>query len=136
MISCFLRCAALGRGMVKLLSYIGLRYQIGLLGFVGLVGLCIFGALYYAGTRAQHERQDVADRTAGYQESITAIDRAIAEAGRTEMAFLLRQREGYTAPADPRPREISNRPAKMGPRLREAGDGALADKLAKIRLGF
>jgi hypothetical protein len=67
--------------MVKLLSFIGLRYQIGLLGAAGLAGLAIFGALYYAGTRSQNQRQEEADRTASYQESITAIDRAIAEAG-------------------------------------------------------
>ena len=122
--------------MVKLLSHIGLRYQIGLLGLAGLAGLCIFGALYYAGTRSQHERQDTADRTAGYQESITAIDRAIAEAGRTEMAFLLRHQEDDIARYDALSREISDKLGKTEARLREAGDGALADKLAKIRLGF
>ena len=122
--------------MVKLLSFIGLRYQIGLLGAAGLAGLAIFGALYYTGTRSQHQRQEAADRTASYQESITAIDRAIAEAGRAEMAFLLRHQESDIALHDKLARDISGRLGGMETRLREAGDRPLADTLAKIRLGF
>ena len=122
--------------MVKLLSFIGLRYQIGLLGAAGLAGLAIFGALYYAGTRSQNQRQEEADRTASYQESITAIDRAIAEAGRAEMAFLLRHQESDIALHDKLARDISGRLGGMETRLREAGDRPLADTLAKIRLGF
>ncbi|MGO8921239.1 MAG: methyl-accepting chemotaxis protein [Stellaceae bacterium] len=122
--------------MGRLLARLGLQYQIGLIGLGGLIGLCVFGALYYSGTRAQHAYQDAADRTAGYEEAITGIDRTIAEAGRSEMAFLLWHKAEDAAQQDKYAREASARLEQMEAGLRQDGAGALADTVAKIRVGF
>jgi methyl-accepting chemotaxis protein len=122
--------------MGRLLARIGLQYQIGLIGLGGLIGLCVFGALYYSGTLAQRTYQDTADRTAGYEEAITAIDRAIAEAGRSEMAFLLWHKAEDAAQQDKYARQVSDRLERMEAGLRQDGADSLADRAAKIRVGF
>ena len=122
--------------MGRLLARLRLQYQIGLIGLGGLIGLCVFGALYYSGTLAQHSYQVAADRTSGYEEAITGVDRAIAEAGRSEMAFLLWHKPEYAAQHDKFSRQVSDSLEQMEASLRKDGAGALADKVAKIRIGF
>ncbi len=122
--------------MGRLLARLGLQYQIGLIGLGGLIGLCVFGALYYSGTLAQRTYQEAADRTAGYEEAITGIDRAIAEAGRSEMAFLLWHKAEDAAQQDKYARDVSDRLEHVEAGLRQDGAGALADTVAKIRVGF
>jgi len=122
--------------MGRLLARLGLQYQIGLIGLVGLIGLCVFGALYYSGTLAQHGFQEAADRTAGYEDAITGIDRTIAEAGRSEMAFLLWHKPEDAARQDKYAQQVSERLERMEAGLRKDGVTALADTVAKIRVGF
>ena len=122
--------------MSRLLARLRLQFQIGLIGLVGLIGLGGFGAFYYAGNLVQTGLQRTADRTASYHEAITGIDRAIAEAGRAEMAFLLWHKEDYVAQHDKFSQSVSSGLEQMENELRKDGAGELADKVAKIRVGF
>jgi methyl-accepting chemotaxis protein len=122
--------------MSRLLARLRLQYQIGLIGLGGLIGLCVFGALFYSGTLAQRSYLAAADRSAGYEEAITGIDRAIAEAGRAEMSFLLWHSPDDAAQHDKLSRQVSDRLEQIEAGLRQDGAGALADTVAKIRIGF
>ena len=122
--------------MSRLLARVGLQYQIGLIGLVGLIGLCGFGALYYSGNQVQQRFQEAADRTAGYEQAITAVDRAIAEAGGSEMSFLLWHKLDDVAKHDKSARQVSDRLEQMEADLRKHGAAELADKLAKVRVGL
>jgi methyl-accepting chemotaxis protein len=119
--------------MSGLLGRMRLQFQIGLIGAIGLIGLGVFGALYLQGTIAQHSFQDAADRTAAYQETITGVDRAIAEAGRADMAFLFWRDESYAKQQAQSASEASRQLEAMESVLRSDGVGALADKVATIR---
>ena len=122
--------------MSRLLARLRLQYQIGLIGLVGLIGLGVFGALYYSGTLAQRGYQAAADRSAGYEEAITGVDRAIAEAGRAEMSFLLWHNPDDAAQHDRLSRQVSDRLEQIEAGLRKDGSNDLADTVAKTRIGF
>jgi len=119
--------------MNGLLGRMRLQFQIGLIAAIGLIGLGVFGALYLQGTTAQQSFQEAADRTAAYQETIAGVDRAIAEAGRAEMAFLFWRDESYAREQAQSASEASRQLEAMEGALRRDGVAALADKVATIR---
>jgi methyl-accepting chemotaxis protein len=81
---------------LRLSSY-SLRYQVGLVGAIGLFGLLVLGLLYYWGLDSQTSAQMDADAAAANREAVTAINDRIDEIRRSETSFLTDHSEDQIA---------------------------------------
>ena len=130
--------AAAGSGAApRLLSRLGLRWQVGLIGLIGMAGLCVFGALYYAGSATQEELLAAADRAAADHQAITAISEGLNDARRAEASFLAGHDAAEIARHAEAMRRLDDGLASFAERARLPGsDAALAGTVAKIRAGI
>lgn len=81
--------------MTRSLSRISLKYQIGLIGLVGALGIAVFGVIYFTSAAAERRAQVIADRAADANEHLLKLEIALLEARRAEKDFLLRLDEKY-----------------------------------------
>src|SRR3954451_10459128 len=89
---CFVRCA-----MSRLLSRISLKYQIGLIGALGILGVVTFGGVWFVSDGTQREIRAVANRMTSLQELMLETDNGLLQLRRHEKDFLLRRDEKYAA---------------------------------------
>jgi methyl-accepting chemotaxis protein len=80
-----------------LLARVSLRYQIGLIGALGILGLGLFGGLYYRGSSAENTYRAVSDQAAQNEQSLLVLHTKLLELRRNEKDFLLRKNPDYTA---------------------------------------
>jgi methyl-accepting chemotaxis protein len=81
--------------MANLLSKFGLKYQVGLIGAVGVIGLAVFAGIYFVSAASERQLQAEADRAANARDINSNVEMAILEARRSEKDFLLRRKDMY-----------------------------------------
>jgi methyl-accepting chemotaxis protein len=80
-----------------LLARFSLRYQIGLIGALGILGLGLFGGLYYRGSSTESAYRAASDRAAQDEQSLLILHTKLLELRRNEKDFLLRKNPDYAA---------------------------------------
>ncbi len=83
--------------MQKILARLSLRYQIGLIGAIGVLGLVAFAAAYFGSNSIQARHQMSADQAAAMRLGLDEVEIGLLQARRTEKDFLLRREERYLA---------------------------------------
>ena len=77
--------------MQNLLARLSLKYQIGLIGAIGVAGLIAFAAAYFGSSAIQAEHQMSADQAQEMRLTLTDIEIGLLQARRAEKDFLLRR---------------------------------------------
>jgi methyl-accepting chemotaxis protein len=83
--------------MQNLLARLSLKYQIGLIGAIGVLGLITFAAAYFASSSIQAEHQMSADQAQDMRLTLNDVEIGLLQARRAEKDFLLRHEERYLA---------------------------------------
>ncbi len=81
--------------MNRILSRFSINLQIGLIAFVGLVGVLALGATYLASSSTLSAMQARIDRQRAAYDTLSAIDIGLLQSRRAEKDFLLRHQEEY-----------------------------------------
>jgi methyl-accepting chemotaxis protein len=80
-----------------LLARFSLRYQIGLIGALGIIGLGLFGGIYYRGSSTESAYRAASDLAAQNERSLLVMHGKLLELRRNEKDFLLRKNADYAA---------------------------------------
>jgi methyl-accepting chemotaxis protein len=81
--------------MTSALSRIGVRYQIGLVGLVGVISLIVVGVLYYTGSRESADAGRALERSNASLAKLAEVEIDLLQARRSEKDFLLRRKDEY-----------------------------------------
>ncbi|MDB5410061.1 MAG: putative methyl-accepting chemotaxis protein [Rhodospirillales bacterium] len=81
--------------MARILSRVGVTYQIGIIGLLGLAGLFAVGVIYYIGSVELANASNSLARSNAGLEKLSAVKIDLLEARRSEKDFLLRRKEEY-----------------------------------------
>ena len=83
--------------MQNLLSRFSLRYQIGFVGAIGVLGLIAFAAAYFGSNTIQSRYQASVDEATAMRFALDDVEINLLQARRTEKDFQLRREERYLA---------------------------------------
>ncbi|HEV2676930.1 MAG TPA: methyl-accepting chemotaxis protein [Aliidongia sp.] len=83
--------------MASILGRIGVNYQIGLVGFVGVLGLVITGLTYHSGTLEAAAAGRAVERSNLSLLTLAEVEIDLLQARRSEKDFLLRHKEEFVA---------------------------------------
>src|SRR4051794_9442002 len=86
--------------MSKLLSRIGVSYQIGLVALIGMIGLIVVGTVYYFGANQLASAGHALEQSNAGLAKLAEIKIDLLEMRRSEKDFLLRRKEDYVKKHD------------------------------------
>jgi methyl-accepting chemotaxis protein len=81
--------------MTRILSRIGVSYQIGLVGLIGVIGLIVVGIVYYFGSTELAGAARALEQSNSGLATLAEIKIDLLETRRSEKDFLLRRKEDY-----------------------------------------
>jgi methyl-accepting chemotaxis protein len=119
--------------MGAFLSRVGLRYQIGAIGVLGVAGLVSIAGVYYTGNSRQAAFQRVADEAVAISRIVARIDYGLLDARRAEKDFLLRRAEGDATRHGKVMAEIGAAADDLERRLSESNDAERARQFRSAR---
>jgi methyl-accepting chemotaxis protein len=86
--------------MTRILSRIGVSYQIGLVGLIGVIGLIVVGIVYYFGSNELASAGRALEQSNSGLAKLAEIKVDLLEMRRSEKDFLLRRKEDYVKKHD------------------------------------
>src|ERR1700761_2153615 len=81
--------------MARILSRVGISYQIGLVGLIGIIGLIAVGIVYAVGSRELADAGRAIDRSNAAIRTLAELHVDIFQARTAEKDFLLSRKEQY-----------------------------------------
>lgn len=114
-------------------SKIRVRYQIGLLGALGIIGLTVFGAVLYVSESRQQDIRRVANKATIAQNAILQIDNSLLQARRHEKNFFIWHDEKYAAMQRDAVAAGAEQLDSLQKRLVASGQANLATSVAEIK---
>ncbi|MBR0727111.1 methyl-accepting chemotaxis protein [Bradyrhizobium manausense] len=113
-----------------------LSHKILLIGFVGILGLIVFGAIYLSGNASQEASRTIAEEARKVSMSNDRLGRDLLDARRAEKDFLLRRDEASSKRHASLTASINSDIDRFGASIKEAGFTSLSDKVAALAQGF
>ncbi len=86
--------------MTRILSRLGVSYQIGLVGLIGVIGLVVVGIVYYFGSNELASAGRALEQSNSGLATLAEIKIDLLETRRAEKDFLLRRKEDYVKKHD------------------------------------
>ena len=116
--------------------HVTLRHKIAAIGIVGVLGIALIGALYWAGASSQARFQGAAESAAATAATNNSLYVALLEARRAEKDFLLRNDERYAQRQAEFARTAATRLGELKQLLTGGELAGLLSKMEATQSGF
>jgi methyl-accepting chemotaxis protein len=122
--------------MILRLSNVRLAYKVGSLGAVGVLGLLLVGAIYFAGTAWQSHYEKISSAASSLETTMKGLEIALLQSRRSEKDFLLRKDDKYVVAHDTSSKAAAATFDAMTQTLAAMGATQLLSDVNTLRGGF